>query len=40
MHKRNQVKVKFQFSAKYVDVCRRKMQKMDGRTKSQTDTEL
>ena len=40
MHLRNQVKVKFWFSAKYVDVCRRKMQKMDGRTDSQTDTEL
>ena len=40
MHERNQVNVKFKFSAKYVNACRRKLQKMDGRTKSQTDTEF
>ena len=40
MHERNQVNVKFKFSAKYVNACRRKVQKMDGRTKSQTYTEL
>ena len=32
--------VKFKFSAQYVNAFRRKLQKMDGRTKSQTDTEL
>ena len=34
-----ETKVKFQISAKFVNACRRKEQKMDGRTESQTDTE-